>query len=137
MVTFYDRSGIAIAYSDDDVHIYLISGQACCYLDGAAVFSYSGALMGWFENGWIRDKDGRCVVFSESATGGPPRPTKQAMPEKRDKQLRPPDGKKDPKPLRPIHSNAWSDQPASAFFSHLPHHWPGFVAGTTTDGKKR
>lgn len=124
-ITFYDRNGGAIAYSDDDVHIFLFSGEPIGYLEAEALYSYRGELMGWFEEGWLRDKDGRCVAYSEQATGGPLQPVKARRPSPSVKQTLPTQERRDPRSLRPIHSNAWSNQSAFEFFSRLPHAWPG------------
>ena len=128
-IVFYDRSGTAVAYCDDSEHIYLFGGESVAYMDADAVYSYRGELLGWFESGWLRDKDGRCLAFAESATGGPPRPTRKADPYQAMKQSMPIQEHQDPRSLRPIHSNAWSAQTALEFFSRLPQRWPGDLGG--------
>lgn len=124
-ITFYDRSGNAVAYSEDDRHMYLFGGEPIGYLDAEAFFSYRGELIGWFENGWLRDKDGRCIAYSDQAAGGPPQPVKLRRPNQSIKQTLPVLERQDPRPLRPMHSNAWSTQSAVEFFSRIPHSWPG------------
>jgi hypothetical protein len=130
-VTFYDRSGKAVAYSEDGQHVHLFSGEPVAYLDAQAVYSYRGELMGWFEDGWLRDKDGRCIAYSEQATGGPPQPEKARRPAQSVRQLAPVQQRQDPRSLRPIHSNAWSSQTAEEFFSHLRHRWPGGLGSSS------
>lgn len=130
-ITFYDRSGNVVAYSDDDVHIFLFSGEPIAYLDADALYSYRGELMGWFEDGWLRDKDGRCVAFSEQASGSPTQPEKRRRPKQSLKQPLPLQQHRDPRSLRPMHSNAWSSQSAQEFFSHLRHRWPGSMGDDT------
>jgi 4-fold beta-flower domain-containing protein len=125
LIDFYDQSGHAVAYSDDGQHIYLFTGEAVSFIDSDAVYSYRGEQLGWFEKGWIRDKDGRCIAFSDRAVEGPHRPSKRAKPEKAVRQPRPSKEATDPRALRPIHSNAWSAQSAKDFFSRLPRGWPG------------
>lgn len=125
IITFYDRNGSAIAYSDDDVHVFLFDGEPVGYLEDDAMYSYPGELMGWFEGGWLRDKDGRCVAFSEQAQGGPPHAVAERKPHPALKQALPPQQRRDPRALRPIHSNAWSSLSATDFFSHLRQRWPG------------
>lgn len=124
-VVFYDRSGNAVAYSDDMEHIFLFSGEAVAYIDADAVYSYRGVLLGWFEKGWLRDKDGRCVAFSENPATGPHRPERRQKPEPLPKQSVPVMERQDTRALRPIHSNAWSTQSALDMFSRLPRSWPG------------
>ena len=120
-ITFYDRTGVPAAYSDDDVHVFLFGGRSIAYLDSDALYSYRGELMGWFEDGWLRDKDGHCVAFSERATGGPPHSIPGIRPRKSVKRAHPEQGRQDPRSLRPIHSNAWSALDAGEFFSSLQH----------------
>ena len=124
-IVFYDRDGTAVAYSDDREHIYLFSGEPVAYLDDDAIYSYRGDLLGWFEDGWLRDKDGRCLAFAEPASGGPQRPAKKAKPYQSPKLSAPIPERRDPRTLRPIHSNAWSTQTAREFFQHAPRGWPG------------
>jgi hypothetical protein len=133
-ITFYDRSGKAVAYSEDRVHVHLFSGESVAYLDSEALYSYRGELMGWFEDGWLRDKDGRCIAYSEQATGGPPQPVKGRRPSESLKQSVPIEQRQDPRSLRPIHSNAWSSQTAEEFFSHLRHRWPGRLGESSSGG---
>lgn len=126
---FFDRSGNAIAYSEDRVHIYLYNGQALAYLISDAIHLYRGEHLGWYENGWIRDKVGRCVAFSESASGGPPRPGVLPKPSKIARHMRPHTGPRDSRALRPIHSNIWSSLTTQEFFANRPHRWPGSIGG--------
>lgn len=126
-MTLYDRTGVAAAYSDDDTHVFLFGGESVAYLDADALYTYRGELMGWFEDGWLRDKDGHCVAFSERAKGGPPHSVHGERPYQSAKHAIPTLERQDPRSLRPIHSNAWSTQSASEFFSRLRHGWPGGI----------
>ncbi|HEY3644206.1 MAG TPA: hypothetical protein VGM16_02610 [Gammaproteobacteria bacterium] len=133
-IGFYDHAGYPIAYSEDGQHIFLFSGAPIAYMDSDAVYSYRGELMGWFEAGWVRDKDGRCIAFSEQAVGGPPRPVKKAWPHLSPQQSNPVKQHQDQRSLRPIHSNAWSQQSAKDFFGRSPLSWPGGMG--TSDWRK-
>jgi len=133
-IAFYDRNGAPVAYSDDGVHVFLFSGEPVAYLEDDALYSYRGELMGWFEEGWLRDKDGRCVAFSEHAGAGPQRPVKEPWPHPSPKQAQPIPERRDPRSLRPIHSNAWSEQTADEFFAHSPRRWPGGLGRGDTPG---
>lgn len=124
-VVFYDRDGAPVAYSEDGEHIFLFGGEAIAYLEDDAVYSYRGELKGWFESGWLRDKDGRCVAFSEYATGGPLRADMKPEPQRALKQSLPTRERQDPRALRPIHSNCWSVLTTIQFFDHPLHRWPG------------
>ena len=121
----YDRFGDAIAYSDDGEHIYLFSGEAVCYLVAEAIYCYHGEQLGWYEDGWIRDKRGRCVAFSQWAVDGPRQIEINPHPTQSPRQPRPTKELCDPRVLRPTHSNAWSEIPAQDFFSPRSHTWAG------------
>ena len=76
-MVFYDNRGRPTAYIEDNVHIYLFTGEPVAYLDRDAAYGFNGHQFGWFENGWVRDLDGCCVFFTENATGpGPIKPVK-------------------------------------------------------------
>src|SRR5437870_4356594 len=67
METFYDSSGHAVAYIDDDGEsIYLWNGQPVAWVDGDSIYSYSGHYLGWLQNGWVWDLTGRAVFFTDS-----------------------------------------------------------------------
>lgn len=133
-VALYDREGTAVVYSDDRVNIFLFSGQPVAYLDADAVYSYRGEQLGWYEGGWLRDKDGRCVAFSVDAGAGAVKPSRVSEPTSSKKQSIPVVQRQDPRVLRPMHSNAWSSQDATAFFARAPLRWPGNL-GDTVGGK--
>lgn len=124
-IAFYDQGGVAIAYSDDGVHVFMFAGEPIGYLEADAFYTYRGELMGWFEEGWLRDRDGRCVAFSEHAMGGPERPEKTAWPAQLMKQRIPTQERRDPRSLRPIHSNTWSTLSTLQFFARELRGWPG------------
>ena len=80
-MVFYDNHGRPTAYTEDDIHIYLFTGEPVAYIDRDAVYGYNGKHLGWFSNGWIRDLNGCCVFFSEKANGcGPVKPIKYICP---------------------------------------------------------
>ena len=89
-MTFYDSTGRAVAYTDDNENIYLYNGVPVAYLYYNLVYSYRGIQLGRFENGWVRDKRGACAFFTENARGnGPIKPIKHVRPVKCMKQLKP------------------------------------------------
>ena len=116
-MTFYDRNGKPIAYTEDSIHIYLYSGKPVAYIDNDAVYGFNGKHMGWFENGWIRDLKGTCVYFTENASGsGPMKPLKQLKPLKSLKQLKPLKSLKEMKRTKALNQQAWSHLSGEAFF---------------------
>lgn len=113
---FYDVSGFPIAYTEDDIHIYLYSGEAVAYLEEESVYSYSGKHLGWFIDGWILDNEGRCVFFTDDAIGGPINPVKRPEPFREPGESTPPREVKEMKPPRPMKTRAWSSFSFQEFF---------------------
>lgn len=113
---FYDKQGRPIAYTYDQ-HIYLFSGEPVAYFYDDSIYSFSGKHLGRYDQGWIRDNNGNCVFFDESATGGPIKPIKGIKPIKSIKGIRPIKSIKEIKPIRPIRSLSWSQLSSVAFFN--------------------
>lgn len=106
-MTFYNNVGDSVAYSEDDIHIYLFDGTPVAYIDGDSIYAYSGIHLGGFLNGWIRDHGGNCMFFNEESTGGPSKPFKKFKPFK---------GFKEFKPFKPFATLTWSDHSSEDFF---------------------
>ena len=116
-MTFYDSTGRAVAYTEDNENIYLYSGTPVAYLYGNLVYNYKGTQLGIFENGWIRDKRGNCAFFTDVARGsGPIKPIKQVKPVKGLKQLRPIKGIRHIPVVKAIASLSWSSLSDERFF---------------------
>ena len=116
-MVFYDNHGRPTAYTEDDIHIYLFTGEPVAYLHEDAVYGYNGRQFGWFQDGWIRDLNGNCVFFTENTTGsGPLKPLKQLKPLKSLKQLRPLKALRELKRLRPLNRLSWSQLSGKQFF---------------------
>jgi hypothetical protein len=128
-----DREGSAVAYSDDGENLFLFSGVPVAYLDVGAVYSYRGEQLGWFELGWLRNKNGRCVAFADDAVAGPHKPHLRPFPPTHTKQPIPLKAKADPRLLRPIYSNDWAEQSAAEFFNRSPRSWPGNLGDSVDD----
>jgi len=118
-MTFYDSKGKAVAYLDtDNTHIFLYNGKAAGYLNDDAVYSYGGKHLGWYEDGWIRDKNGKCVFFTENTTGsGPVRPVKNVRPVKSVKSIKPVKSVKQVKSIKSAKSLSWSSLSGESFFN--------------------
>ncbi len=71
--TFYDEFGSPKAYIEDDCNIFLFNGECIGYVLKDSVYNFNGKHLGFFKDGWIRDNDGRCVVFVKTAKKGPER----------------------------------------------------------------
>jgi hypothetical protein len=115
-ITFYDSYGRAIAYTDDGKYIYLFSGKPVAYIDGKSIFSYGGSYLGMFEDGWVTDRQGKCVFFTEMSSGGPLKPVRTVKPVKGVKGIKPTKGIKQLKPVRAVLSLSWSAHSGISFF---------------------
>lgn len=115
-IDFYSKSGKTIAYTEDEQHISLFSGRPVAFLSGNAVYSFSGKHIGWFEDGWIRDRKGKAVFFTSDAYGGPIKPVKRVKPVKGVKRVKPVKGVKQVKSVKPIKALSWSDLSGEQFF---------------------
>jgi len=115
-ITFYNSQGHPTAYTEDEVHIYLFSGQPVAYIDDSSVYAYNGRHLGRFEDGWIRDNQGNCVFFTEDASGGPMKPMKSMRPMKGMKSMKPMKSMKQMKPMRPMNTSSWSELSREQFF---------------------
>jgi len=70
---FYSKSGSPVAYTEDGSHIFLYTGECVGYIFEDSIFSFNGRHLGFFVDGWVRDKNGRCVLFIRTAKKGPER----------------------------------------------------------------
>ena len=113
---FYDSKGNAIAYTDDGEHIFTFGGRAVAYISQDSIYSFSGAHLGRFENGLIRDNNGDVAFFTDGATQGPLKPLKSLKPLKGLKELKPLKGLKELRPLKPLSSLGWSRSSGEGFF---------------------
>ena len=117
-MTLYDRNGRPPAYSEDDEHIYLFTGQPVAYFHENAVYGFNGHQFGWFENGWVRDLNGKCVFFSENSCGsGPAKPAKYAKPAKSAKYAKPAKCARYAKYAKAASAVSWSELSGIQFFN--------------------
>ena len=116
-MTFYDRAGKAVAYTEDDVHLFLFSGYPVGYIVDGSVYSYSGRHLGALRTGWLRDHAGACVFFTDDAAGGGLElPEKRVKPPKLLKKPKPPKGRREPAPPRAEDGTEWSELSGETFF---------------------
>jgi hypothetical protein len=115
--TLYDAGGRAVAYCDDDRHLYAFHGAPLAYLDGDSIYAFHGEHLGWWDRGWARDHDGACAFFSEAAGDqGPVLPPRQEHPTKAAKRAPRPAAYPLPKPVRARNASAWSLRSGMQFF---------------------
>ena len=116
-LTFYDKNGKPIAYTEDGEHIYLFTGKPVAYIYQNTVYGFNGHQFGWFENGWIRDLQGACAFYTAIAVGGPIKPIKQIKPIKSIKGIKPIKSIKQIRKIKPIFSYGWSAYSNERFFN--------------------
>lgn len=117
MVEFWNIEGRPIAYVDDDGEsIYLWDGMPVAWLEGDAIYAYSGRFLGWFVDGWVRDIDGDVVFFTDNAQGGPVKPVRQVRPVRGVRGVRPIRGVREIRPIRAVRSLNWSAHSDESWF---------------------
>ena len=90
---FYNKRGMPTVYSEDGKHIYNYEGKPLCYIHQNSVFNFQGNHLGFFLKGWITDKKGKKIWFTENAEnklptkdiGRIPEP-KQSLPNKKSRK---------------------------------------------------
>jgi hypothetical protein len=113
-IDLYDSNGRAVAYipKDDDMTIYLWSGQPCAYLDDEEIYGFNGNHLGWFRSGVAYDHAGDIVA----AVADKFHTLAETSPLKGLQHLKPLKSLKELKPLKPGFSIWWSKTPAKDFF---------------------
>jgi hypothetical protein len=107
-IVFYDQNGAPVAYSEDQLHIFLYNGKPVAYFDENSIYSFSGKHLGWYKDGWILDHDGNAAFFTDHAQGVPLKPLKDLIPLKENKDLMPVKALKELKPLKPLKTLNWT-----------------------------
>ena len=118
-ITLYDNSGIPVAYIADDIEIFLFTGEPVAYINAKSIYTYSGIHLGWFDDGWVRDHSGACVLFASDATGsGPTKPITRARPMQWEKRVKPSKAAREIEQVPSIRKLTWSALSAMEFFEH-------------------
>lgn len=104
---FFDRSGRPVVYLHNG---YLLrwSGQRVAIVQNHAIYSLSGGHVGYIRDGWIRDRRGHAVSFSQGSTGGPLPPIPHIAPVKAIPPIQPIAPILPLASLMPIPSFSWS-----------------------------
>jgi hypothetical protein len=119
MVTdLWDLHGQAVAYIDDDnISVYMRDGTPVAWLSGNTLYTYRGKLLGWLWEGWIFGPDGKCILFTERARPGAPRPFRQPPEDCGERTPRPSRDVREPAQKRPSRTSVWSSKSALLFFT--------------------
>ena len=115
-VVYYDKKGKPLCYCDDGIHIFSFDGKPLAYINDEDIYSFPGRHLGWLKDGWIRDHQGQCVLFSELSRGGPGLPGKMGVPGKSGKFGLPGKGGRDGRQSQPGFNNNWSSATSQELF---------------------
>jgi hypothetical protein len=100
----FNKKAQANFYLDGDkIHIFSFAGEPVAFVEKLGVFSFKGEHLGWYEDGWLRDNDGKCVALTEPPGKAGPNPPKI---------------KQHPEP--PEHKQEAPEKPAIAAMPHRP-----------------
>mgnify|MGYP001421712482 CR=1 FL=1 len=116
-ITLFSADGTPTAYIDtaDELTIYMWDGTPVAYLesDGVAfdIYGFNGLHLGWFEDGIVRDHQGKVVGFIQGAVA---LPTK-FEPFKAFKKFKPIQSVQRIPPVKPVYRDSWSSTPLSLF----------------------
>jgi hypothetical protein len=114
----HDRKGNAAFYLDQDkIHIYSWAGEPVGFVEKGAIFTFKAKFLGWYDEGWIRDQDGKCVGFTEPGKGGPNPPAARHPDPPPDHQEPPEKPEIRETPGRPVRRPLWSSLSDSEFFA--------------------
>jgi len=109
MTTLHNRTGKAVVYINDSGTLYRFSGQPVAYLRGSSVYGFDGKHLGWFTNGWFRDRNGGASLFTSGSSGGPIPPIPRIPPIPSIPRIQPIPRIPEIEPIRPIDSLGWGD----------------------------
>ena len=115
-MTFFDAAGAAVAYTDDDTHIFSFNGQPLGYISGPNVYAFDGGHLGTFGDGWLRDHAGGAALFTDRASGGPVLPVRGVEPVRGVKAVMPVRGVQAVPPVPAVRSLGWSAAPNLRYF---------------------
>ncbi len=112
----YDRYGSPVAYFLLSGEIYAVDGRPLAYMVGFYIYAYNGRLLGFFNNGWIIDKQGYFVLFTKNAYGGPVKPVCRVEPIVHVRYIAPIKGVRQIPPVFPVLRLGWSNYSAGLTF---------------------
>ncbi len=114
----HNRKGKASYFMDKDRRfVYNEKGDPAAAIVKGAVLALDGKHLGWYGDGWLRDKEGKCVGFSEPTGKGGPNPPKAKRPTPPARKQDPPDPPEPGElPEHPPRRPLWSDLSDKEFF---------------------
>ena len=70
MEPIFAPSGTLVGWLENDV-VFDTASRHIAHIQGGAVYTYTSRQLGYFDNGYFRDKVGDAVAFMGGCTGGP------------------------------------------------------------------
>jgi hypothetical protein len=116
-ISIYDKNGVAIAYCnysyDNECIIYLWNGRPTSYFiaEETELYGFNGRFLGWKQSGIYYDLDGNRIAFEKDALAIATLPD----PDKSIKEILPVKSIREHKPIRPVNSIDWSNEPLDSF----------------------
>ncbi len=112
----FNKSGRSGYYLDKDkTRIWSWEGKPVGFVEKGAIFNYKKQHKGFYLDGWVRDKEGKCVGFVEPGKGGPNPPKTRLPADPPAEKPEPPDipeieENPDKPPRRPVWSPVTDDE---------------------------
>lgn len=79
MEPIFDPEGTTVAWRSKET-VFDLDGTPRAYFRAGLLYSYTGAFIGHYSDGFYRDLDGHAVAFHADATGGPSLPLTRPEP---------------------------------------------------------
>ena len=117
-LVFYDEDRRAIAWMVEDSYwsIYLYDGTPVAWAVDNAIYSYPGRYLGCIEDGWVWDRYGRAVMYTNEAEEAADMATHTLPPPRAARKARPPLGPREARPPPVERESVWAVESGEAFF---------------------
>ena len=111
MEALYDRTGAVYAWLHETGKIYGLSAENLAFINQNHVYDWTGAHIGWWQDGHIRDAHGAVAVFTAEATNmGVVRPVRAVRPVRPIRAISPVRPIKAVSPVKPVRQLSWSQR---------------------------
>lgn len=108
-LTFFNKIGKAVWYTNSKKDIFSFSGIPVGYIQNDSIYAYFGSHLAWFSDGLILNHSGEVLFFTKNAVGGPAKPALQSIPNKLIPQTPPNKRSRASPPTFPPKRNSWGN----------------------------
>ncbi len=116
-MTFYNRYGEACCYTTNNDEIYSFRGTPLGYIYSNLIYNIEGDHLGFLEKGWIMDRSGCAVFFSDNCGNmGLVEPIKHVKPIAGVRHIFPVKHTRRVPGIKPVFKMRWSDESSNVFF---------------------